>query len=119
MNATQLATKMLEWETTQRAADMLRAEIEAEVLAVGKTQTVGNVRASYTKGRTTYDYQAAVQAVADLAAETDAALFRQIQAVKSVNSKTVYDWHAIATILALDVPIKSQSEPSVSLKLLA
>ncbi len=28
MNATELATKMLEWETTQRVADALRAEIE-------------------------------------------------------------------------------------------
>ena len=60
MNATELATKMLEWETTQRSADMLRAEIEAAVLVVGKTQTVGNVRATFSAGRRTFDYRAAV-----------------------------------------------------------
>lgn len=60
MNATELATKMLEWETTQRVADALRAEIEEAVKEIGKTQTVGNVRATFSAGRRTFDYGAAV-----------------------------------------------------------
>ena len=120
MNATELATKMLEWETTQRTADALRSEIEAAVLAIGKTQTVGNVRATYSKGRTTYDYEAAVSTFADNAANNDdAATFNHIQNVSRINSLTVYNFKAIAAELGLEVPVKSQSEPSVSLKLLA
>lgn len=121
MNATELATRMLEWETTQRAADALRAEIETAVLELGKTHTVGNVRATFSAGRTTYDYEAAVQSAADKAANDNegAVLFSRIQIVKSMNSRTVYDYRTIAAELAIDAPIKSQTEPSVTLKLLA
>ena len=120
MNATELATRMLEWETTQRAADALRTEIEAAVLALGKTQTVGNVRATFSAGRKVYDYEAAVTAFADNAANNDdAATFNRIQTVSRMNSKTVYDYKAIAAELAIDAPVKSQSEPSVTVKLLA
>ena len=54
MNKSDLAQTMLKWEQVQREADALAAE-----LGIGKTQTVGNVRASYSGGRKSYDYQAA------------------------------------------------------------
>jgi hypothetical protein len=57
MNASELAAKMLEWEKNKRALDALGAEIEAEVLKIGKTQTVGNCRVTYSGGRSSYDYQ--------------------------------------------------------------
>jgi hypothetical protein len=57
MNATELATKMLEWEKGKRALDELGAEIEAEVLTLQKTQVVGNCRVTYSGGRAAYDYE--------------------------------------------------------------
>lgn len=139
MNATELATRMLEWETTQRAADALRAEIEAAVLEVGKTQTVGNVRATYSAGRRTFDYRAAVedakvagrlslgslwpfekmtinyQAVVEQAT-ADGILTGEYLAP---HSQMVCDYTAAAKGLNLEAPVKSQSEPSVTVKLLA
>ena len=46
MNSSELAQKMLEWEQTQVKADALALEIREAVLSLGKTQTVGNVRAT-------------------------------------------------------------------------
>lgn len=46
MDASELAAKMLQWEEVKRSLDALTEEIQAAVLAIGKTQTVGNVRAS-------------------------------------------------------------------------
>ena len=139
MNATELATKMLEWETTQRAADMLRAEIEAAVLAVGKTQTVGNVRATFSAGRRTFDYRAAVDRAEaagllapgsldpfesvkiDYFGATEAAIAEGVLPVDYLMpfTETVIDYTAAAKELGLDAPVKSQTEPSVTLKLLA
>lgn len=65
MNASELASAMLAWENAQRLADALRIEIEAAVLEIGKTQTVGNVRATYSAGRRTFDYEAAVKGALD------------------------------------------------------
>jgi len=59
MNNSELAAKMLQWEEMQKAADELKSEIEAAVLEIGKTQNVGNVRASYSKGRKSVNYQKA------------------------------------------------------------
>ena len=61
MNASELAIKMLEWEEAQRKANELAAEIETAVTEIGKTQTVGNVRVTYSKGRGKYDYEQAWQ----------------------------------------------------------
>lgn len=139
MNATELATKMLEWETTQRAADILRAEIETAVLELGKTQTVGNVRATFSAGRRTFDYRAAVdnaEAAGLLApgslAPWESNTFDYPAIVESAladgmidagylipYTETVIDYTAAAKGLNLDAPVKSQSEPSVTLKLLA
>lgn len=58
MDANELAKKMIEWGEKKAALDVLTAEIESEVLKIGKTQTVGNVRATYSGGRETKDYDA-------------------------------------------------------------
>ena len=121
MDPSTLAVKMLEWETTQRAADALRAEIEAAVLEVGKTQTVGNVRATYSAGRKSYDYEAVVRAGM---ASNDPAEAETWWNVKDENTQRIekIDWKAVCDTMRVtmdDIPLKSQSEPSVTLKLLA
>jgi len=57
MNASELAKKMLEWELKYRELDILEQAIKLVVLEIEKTQTVGNVRATYSKGRSVYDYE--------------------------------------------------------------
>ena len=63
MDMTELAKKMLEWEELTRQANALADEISAAVLEIGSTQVVGNVRATYSEGRKSYDYYAAWNAV--------------------------------------------------------
>jgi hypothetical protein len=104
MNATELAHKMLEWQEVQARADLLKMEIEAAVLELGKTQTVGNVRATYSAGRKTYDYEEAWRDEYD---HLPAAIFQRV----------TYDYRAACTEASIaDIPF-TQSAPSVSLKL--
>jgi len=56
MNASELAAKMLEWEQKKEELIVIEDEIKASVMAMEKTQTVGNVRASYSKGKGKTDY---------------------------------------------------------------
>ena len=105
MNASELASKMLEWEQARRALDVLEGEIKAAVLEIGKTQTVGNARASYSNGRKSYDYETA-GAIAP-------------PEIVAQHTKPVIDWRSVCKDAGIeDVPFK-QSGPSVSLKLLA
>ena len=108
MDASELAQAMLRWETVQREADALRSEIEAAVLELGSTQTVGNVKASYSNGRKSYDYRTALS-FADEA--TLMPWTKEIPATVSI------DYRAACKGLGIeDVPF-TQSEPSVSVKL--
>lgn len=59
MNATELAQAMLKWEELQRQAKELEESICQAVLELGKTQTVGNVRATFSNPRKSYNYEAA------------------------------------------------------------
>ena len=110
MDASQLATKMLEWEQHRRELDTLESEIKDAVLKMGKTQTVGNVRASYSKGRSAYDYETAITEAED----------RGEVAPEAFGPFTTFqiNYRAMCQELKIDAPIKSQSAPSVSIKLL-
>lgn len=61
MNASELAKAMLEWGEAKLRLGEMEAEIKSAVLELGKTQTVGNVRASYSRGRKSYRYQESVE----------------------------------------------------------
>ena len=109
MNASELATKMLEWEQAKRSLDALTAEIESAVLEVGQTQTVGNVRATYSQGRRSFDYRAAVDALA---------VSRDMLAEYTTIPAPVVDWKGICEVVGIaNIPF-TQSEPSVTVKLL-
>ena len=139
MNASQLAGLMLEWEAAQRKADELRLDIEDLVLALGKTQTVGNVRATVSAGRRTFDYEAAVNA-AETAGQLepgslgqwevdDIDYFEAVQAAIQDGyfdsgylipyTTTKVDWAAAAKGLGLEAPVLEQKPASVTVKLLA
>jgi len=97
-----LAAEMLEWERKRQELDELERRIKDAVMVLGKTQTVGNVRATYSKGRRSFDYQAAA----------DGNLFTEIKTVVST------DWKGICEHVGIDDVPFTQGNPSVSLKLL-
>ena len=104
MNNSELAAKMLEWEQTQVKADALALEIREAVLALGKTQTVGNVRATYSAGRKSYDYE-------------DAALHHIPVDVIQKYMKPTFDYrNACKDFGVTDIPF-TESAPSVTIKL--
>jgi hypothetical protein len=108
MDANELARKMLEWQEVQAKADLLKMDIEAAVLELGKTQTVGNIRASYSAGRKIYYYEEAWRANG-YGTGVDIETF----------AKVTYDYKgACAEARIEDIPF-TQSAPSVSLKIIA
>jgi len=110
MKASELAARMLEYEQRKRELDALEAEIVAAVLETGTTQTVGNVRASYSTGRKSYDYRAALDG-------RDAA--ELLPWTEEVPATVKIDYRAACKGLGVeDVPY-TQSEPSVTVKLLS
>ena len=112
MGVTELAHKMLEWHEAQARADLLKMDIEAAVLQIGKTQTVGNVRATYSAGRKSYDYEAAALGVS-------VALAEAVHQAIMVYQVTKTDWKAVCEAARVtDIPF-TQSPPSVTLKIIA
>jgi len=106
MDASELAKQMLRWEQVRRQLDEIEAAIKDSVLEIGKTQTVGNVRASYSKGRKTYDYKTAIDG-------------RNFESDALVPFETVeVDYRAACKALGVDDVPFTQSAPSVSVKLL-
>lgn len=106
MNASYLAQQLLKWEQLRRSLDELEAAIRDGVLQLGKTQTVGNVRASYSTGCKKYDYATAFRA---LKLPPDA-----IDPFQRLTRST--DWRAACGAHGVeDVPF-TQGTPSVSIK---
>lgn len=106
MNASKLALEMLRWEEMQREANALAAEIEAAVLEIGKTQTVGNCRATYSQGRKKFDYKTPGQ-VADM----ETIMLHTETVVKT-------DWRAVCKAIDIKPEVVIQADPSVKVKLL-
>jgi len=109
VDANELAQKMLEWGEKHLELALLTAEIESAVLEIGKTQNVGNVRASYSKGRKSYRYNEAGQTAPPATIE---------QHTKIVTTHSV-DWKGICQAANIkDIPF-TQGEPSVKVKVVA
>lgn len=120
MDATELAKKMLEWRDAQARADLLKMDIEAAVLELGKTQTVGSVRATYSAGRKAYDYQTAVEkAWYDATVANDNTRENLFQDLVNKCSITKYDYRAVCEGANIDNIPFTQSAPSVALKIVA
>ena len=111
MDASELATVMLEWEALQKQADALAERIKAAVLELGQTQTVGNVRASYSGGRKRYDYKGAVYNYEDQIGALPEEFWHE-------HIKLDYDYRAMCNELVLGAIPFTESPPSVSLKVL-
>jgi hypothetical protein len=104
-----LAADMLKWERMKRACDELEQAIKDTVLQLEKTQTVGNVRATYSGGRKTYDYWGAA-AASGAADDPD---------IVGKYSEWITDWRRLCKEEEISEIPYTQSSPSVSLRLLA
>ena len=107
MNASELANLMLKWEELRKQLDDIEATIQSEVLIVGKTQTVGNVRASYSNGRRTFDYETPAKPIAP-----PEIVVQHTEIIEKI------DWKKICDAVGATPIVVSQTEPSVSVKLL-
>jgi len=106
MNASELASAMLEWEDIQGKADELAERIKKSVFGIGKTQTVGRVRATYSEGRKSYDYKSAWESYSGGSTPSDE------------YARVSWDYKKACDDAELQEISFSKGDPSVSLKLL-
>lgn len=127
-----LALLMLQWEEKLRELNEISSRISAGVLSHGKTVTVGNVRASYYKGRRKLDYQtpgaaAPAQVIAahsttqthtdweGLALSFDPSEF---DIEKHTDKENVVDWKAVCKEAGIEPDVAEQGAPSVKIAVL-
>ena len=103
MNANELSKLMLEWGDKRAELDTIEAEIAAEVLEMGMSFTVGNIRASYSVGRVTKDYEAVK--------------VRFPPEIVEKHSSVTVSWAKACEEAGIEAPEKSKSEPSVTVKI--
>jgi hypothetical protein len=108
MDMSELAQKMLEWEEGKKRLVELEKEIKTAVLDIGKTQTVGNVRVTFSAGRKSYDYETPGKSA-------DAGL---IETYTQTTTTTSTDWRQVCKDAEIEPVVISQSAPSASVKLL-
>lgn len=86
-----LAGKMMAWGVLKQKLDEIEEEIKQEVFALGKTQSVDNVVATYSEGRGSYDYPTmAARLYNDHVWEDN-----EFINLKKKHSKTTVDWRGI------------------------
>jgi hypothetical protein len=128
MNASELAERMLEWERFKRTLDALSAEIEAEVLKIGKTQVVGSVRVTYSGGRATNDYETPgkdappelIEKHSEAVEVTDwnAVADMVPDVVKKFTTVEIsVDWKAVCEDAKINPIVVSRTEPKATIKL--
>ena len=108
-----LTEKIARWEELKIEISKLEAEIKKEVCTLGKTQQVGNVKASFSKGRKTYNYEGIAKSV-DASDELITLHTQQ---------KTVTDWTKLVKELSPSEEVMNQfvkvGASSVSLKIIS
>lgn len=108
MNASELAKLMLDWEIMQKEQLAREAIIKSAVLEIEQTQTVGNVRATYSQGRKVYHYEDAAKAhKPEIGMD-----------ILEPCSKLVVDWKTVCDRAEVATIPFDQGEPSVTIKLL-
>jgi hypothetical protein len=107
MDRSQLAMLMLQWEVKRRELDDMEAAIASAVMDMGETYNVGNVRATYSEGRKTFQYEIAARNLP----RND-----EWKAVVKNATREVTDWRTVCTELEVEVISFTQGKPSVSVK---
>ena len=105
MNKSELATKMIEWETKKKEIDLLEDEIEHAVMALEESFSVGDINAGFRAGSRKFDYEI----VGKKAPET----------IIMLNTKqtTTTDWKKVCSDADIkEIPFTT-GNPSVTLKI--
>lgn len=106
MDNQEMMAKALRWYELQQEAAEIAAELEAETLARGKTQTFGDVRITYSQPRKSFDYEGAWRA--EYGDELPSVKFEKI----------TYDYRSACADVGLEVEGIATGEPSAKIKLL-
>ena len=113
-----LARYMLKWEEKLIELQEIENLIINSVLLLKQTVDTGNVRATYSGGRKTYQYQDAVNVELMSLGENSNALIDVIEDNSTTETVTKTNWKAVCDDFGIDdIPFK-QSQPSVKLKLM-
>jgi len=132
MDLSELAAAMLRWENQRKELDELETEISSVVLVIGKTQTVGNVRATFRSGRNDYDYcgpgAVAHQDIINKYSHTELEInwmevakeagYTTEQREKHTKSIRSTNWVEVCKDAKIAPVVLSQGEPSVKIKLM-
>lgn len=107
-----LAGLMLEWAKHKEQLTYIEDEIKQTVLALGETTVAGNVRATYNKGKRSWDYKMGVKMFMPEDYALDEAILQRTKTVRTI------DWKGICydeNIDKDDIPY-TQADPSVTIK---
>ena len=100
---------MVTWKAKTAELKALEQQIAEQVMTLRKTQDVGDVRASYSAGRKSYDYPAACKDVPQEVLDAYTTIIPESRKV---------DYTALCKGEGIEAPY-TQSEPKVTLKLTA
>lgn len=101
MDNLEFAKAMIRYEELYKELKSLEAVIETHVMECGETQSIGNVYAKYSNGRTVYDYE--------LAGKN--APIPVIEKYTEVVEKV--DWRSICKDMDYEAPVKMAPTPTV------
>lgn len=130
-----LAEKMKVWAKIYRELSVLEESIKKEVLSFGKTLDVDNVRASYSKGRGSYDYElAGKDAPIEVIEKNSSEMINwstasgsikieelppHVQTILNENKIKYTDWKSVCEEAGFDMkPYYTAGTPKVTLKLM-
>lgn len=114
MNANDLAKLMIYYgELSEKLAEMEKM-IQKAVLEMGKTQTVGNVRATYSNPRKTY------QSWEDAVLDAEPEGFDPMNYMELIPAQTVINWQKAAEELKIERKswVPEGAQPSVTIKII-
>ena len=97
-----LAKRLLAWAEIQEALERIEAQITEQVLAMGESVVVGDVRASYYKPSIGLDYAGALKAHEDQGPEQALAVADALKQATAVRETVSHSKACL--ILGLDVP---------------
>ena len=116
MGRSELAILILQWESTKFKLDQIEEKIKAAVLDLGESVTVGNVKARYSKGRRSLDYETPCRAHDRFDAELDNFLTEIPEEI--IPPHTEIDFIGLAKMLGVKPLVISEGTPSVKMELL-
>ena len=112
LTAVELAEAMLDYSRVSKNLDKIREIIKATVLRMEKTQTVGDIRATYSGGRGVFQYESTARAHPDFTQET----LDKFTTKKETTSTAWAPLCAHLGIKAKEIGKIPTSGPSVSIK---